>query len=360
MKNGIRCFICLLSMILIVFCSSCVCPANSEGNNKNGADQGNHPQSMSSDSGSNGIVIRLSRIEQELGFENSNKTVLERIDLLEKELGVSADANSVLERIAAIEESFYQADGDNNAPDTGNTYKNIVIDDRFDLSNYDYRTVSTGGKGTLVFQTAPNGAFMNDFQYATGENIYVNLYWRQNGYAIAYRNGTYGYVDASYILWSNGTDARYDLSDYSYRYVSTRGRGNLVFQTYPNGSFLYDHQYREGERIYVNEYWRQDGYAIAYDNGTYGYVDASYIDWSSSSNSDDRYNLSYYSYRTVKTKGGDDTLVFQSSPNGPFMFDYQFWNGDSIYVNLNWLLDGYAIAYKNGTYGYVDSKYINW
>ena len=39
---------------------------------------------------------------------------------------------------------------------------------------------------------------------------------------------------------------------------------------------------------------------------------------------------------------------------------YQFWNGDRIYVNLNWRQDGYAIAYQNGVYGYVDANYINW
>ena len=61
--------------------------------------------------------------------------------------------------------------------------------------------MNTGGKGTLVFQSCPNGSFMNDYQYQDGEQIYVNLDWRGDGYAIAYKNGVYGYVDASYILW---------------------------------------------------------------------------------------------------------------------------------------------------------------
>ena len=39
-------------------------------------------------------------------------------------------------------------------------------------------------------------------------------------------------------------------------------------------------------------------------------------------------------------------LIFQTSPNGSFMNDYEFWNGDRIYVNLNWRQDGYAIAYQ--------------
>lgn len=231
-------------------------------------------------------------------------------------------------------------------------------DGRFNLSDFGYRTVVTNGKGTLVFQATPNGSFMYDYSYKDGESIYVNLYWRQNGYAIAYSGGTYGYVDAGYINWNNTSDTRYDLSDYGYRTVSTGGKGSLVFQSSPNGSFMYDHEFWSGDSIYVNLYWRQNGYAIAYENGTYGYVDASYINWSGGSG--DKYDLSNYGYRAVKTKGGDDTLVFQTSPDGSFMYDYTYWNGDSIYVNLYWRSDGYAIAYKNGTYGYVDAKYINW
>ena len=52
-----------------------------------------------------------------------------------------------------------------------------------------------------MFQSSPNGSFMNDYQYRDGDRIYVNLNWRQDGYAIAYEDGVYGYVDAGYILW---------------------------------------------------------------------------------------------------------------------------------------------------------------
>ena len=52
--------------------------------------------------------------------------------------------------------------------------------------------------------------------------------------------------------------------------------------------------------------------------------------------------------------------MFQKSPNGSFMYDYQFWDGDQIYVNLTWRQDGYAIAYQNGVYDYVDASYISW
>ena len=38
----------------------------------------------------------------------------------------------------------------------------------------------------------------------------------------------------------------------------------------------------------------------------------------------------------------------------------KFNDGDEIYVNINWRQDGYAIACKNGVYGYVDASYISW
>jgi len=87
-------------------------------------------------------------------------------------------------------------------------------------------------------------------------------------------------------------------------------------------------------------------------------VDASYINWGSNS-SDDRFDLANYDWKTVNT-GGRGALVFQTAPNGSFMYDFEFWDGDSIYVNLFWQQDGYAIAYSGGVYGYVDASYINW
>ena len=232
------------------------------------------------------------------------------------------------------------------------------------LSNYGYRTVNTGGRGSLVFQDSPNGSFINAYQYNDGDQIYVNLDWRQDGYAIAYEDGVYGYVDASYINWgggsSSGSSSKKNLSNYGYRTVNTGGRGALVFQDSPNGSFMNAYQYNDGDQIYVNLDWRSDGYAIAYEDGVYGYVDASYIDWGGgSSSSSDKKNLSNYVYRTVDT-GGRGALVFQSSPNGSFMYDYEYWDGDTIYVNKTWRSDGYAIAYEDGVYGYVDASYIDW
>ena len=158
--------------------------------------------------------------------------------------------------------------------------------DRYDLDNYGYRTVTEKGRGSLVFQSSPKGSFMREYRYHDGDAIFVNLTWRQNGYAIAYEDGVYGYVDASYIDWgtsgggSGGSGGAKDLSVYEYRVVDSRGRGSLVFQKSPRGSFMYGHRFYDGDWIYVNPYWRQDGYAMAYDDGEFGYVDASYIDWS--------------------------------------------------------------------------------
>ena len=246
--------------------------------------------------------------------------------------------------------------------------------DRFDLWDYGYQTVRTNGRGTLVFQNSPDGTFMNKYQYSDGDQIYVNLYWRENGYAIAYDNGVYGYVDASYIRWNieepspvysdyyDANNYRYDLEDYELRPVKTSGRGALVFQKEPNGAFMYDYQYTDGDYVYVHLTWRERGYAIAWnsDDNVYGYVDASYIDWDAGSPWDNRrFDLSKYSYRTVRTKGRG-ALVFQEVPDGEFLYDYQFNDGDPVYVNLDWRMKGYAIAYCDGVYGYVDASYISW
>jgi len=237
---------------------------------------------------------------------------------------------------------------------------------KYDLDNFGYRTVRTRGRGNLVFQSSPGGSFMREYSYRDGDRIYVNLDWRQDGYAIAYADGDYGYVDASYIDWGSGrdsSDAR-DLSNFEYRTVRIKGSGSLVFQKSPRGSFMYDHKFWDGDEIYVNVYWRKDGYALAYEDGVYGYVDASYIDWDDDSYSDDdrygdEYDLDDYEYRTVRIRGRG-SLVFQRSPRGAFMYDHKFWDGDRIYVNVYWRKDGYAMAYEDGDYGYVDASYIDW
>ena len=168
----------------------------------------------------------------------------------------------------------------------------VVQDDKFDLSGFGYRTVEINGSGSLVFQREPRGEFMSGYSYRDGDQIYVNLDWRQDGYAIAYENGVYGYVDAQYINWSgsntqsssaqsNNRDLDYakDLSNYDYRMVDSQGRGSLVFQKEPRGKSIKGFKYYTGDWIYVNVDWRKEGYAMAYEDGTYGYVDASYIAW---------------------------------------------------------------------------------
>ena len=71
----------------------------------------------------------------------------------------------------------------------------------------------------------------------------------------------------------------YDLSNYGYRTVATQGRGALVFQTEPFGSFMKEYKYTDGDQLLVNLNWVEEGYTLACDNGVYGFVDASYIDW---------------------------------------------------------------------------------
>ncbi|MGX8706502.1 MAG: hypothetical protein ACSW8J_07980 [bacterium] len=257
---------------------------------------------------------------------------------------------------------------------------------KYDLDNFGYRYVDSKGRGSLVFQKAPRGKAIKGFKYYTGDRIYVNLYYREDGYAIAYSNGTYGYVDASYINWGSGsssssssgssgssamTSSMKNLNNYEWRKVQSKGRGSLVFQKTPKGKAMSGHRFYDGDWIFVNVNYRKNGYAVAYEDGEYGYVDASYINWdsgsgsgSSGSSSSDSIpssakNLDKFDYRKVKTNGRG-SLVFQQKPKGKSMSGHKFNDGDWIFVNLNYRKDGYAVAYDNGVYGYVDASYINW
>ncbi len=249
-----------------------------------------------------------------------------------------------------------------------------MASDKYDLDNFGYRTVKTRGRGNLVFQSKPGGSFMSEYSFKNGDRIYVNLDWREDGYAIAYKNGDYGYVDASYIDWggdSRGTDDVHDLDNFVHRAVRIRGGGALVFQRTPRGAFMNAHKFYDGDEIFVNRDYRESGYALAYENGSYGYVDAGYIDWEDDDGDDDddegdeddgpddAWDLDYYEYRTVRIRGGG-ALVFQKKPGGAFMYDHKFYDGDRIYVNVEWDEDGYTMAYDHGVYGYVDSSYIDW
>ena len=224
-----------------------------------------------------------------------------------------------------------------------------MASDKYDLDNFGYRTVKTRGRGNLVFQSKPGGSFMSEYSFKNGDRIFVNLDWRQDGYAIAYKNGDYGYVDASYIDWgsgSRGTDDVHDLDNFVYRTVDIDNGGALVFQRTPRGAF------------------RESGYALAYENGSYGYVDAGYIDWEDDDGDDDDWDdsihdLDNFEYRYVNIDNGG-ALVFQRTPRGEFMYKYKFYDGDRIFVNVDYRERGYALAYKNGVYGYVDERYIDW
>jgi hypothetical protein len=216
---------------------------------------------------------------------------------------------------------------------------------------------------------------MSEYSFSDGDRIFVNLDWREDGYAIAYENGDYGYVDARYIDWggdSRGSDDVHDLDNFVYRTVEIDNGGALVFQRTPRGAFMYDHRFYDGDEIFVNEYYRESGYALAYEGGSYGYVDAGYIDWDDGGDDDDDWDddddddwddsvhdLDNFEYRTVEIDNGG-ALVFQRTPRGEFMYKYKFYDGDRIFVNVDYRERGYALAYKNGVYGYVDAGYIDW
>ena len=125
----------------------------------------------------------------------------------------------------------------------------------------------------------------------------VDAYYYNGAFCECYYNGLKGYILSQYLGDSPNRDTapvnpektvkpnptkqdnRYDLNQYEYLPVVEKGRGALVFQKTPRGSFMKKHKFYDGDYVYVNVNWRQNGYAIAYEDGEYGYVDASYIDW---------------------------------------------------------------------------------
>lgn len=125
----------------------------------------------------------------------------------------------------------------------------------------------------------------------------VDAYYYNGTFCRCYYNGLEGFILSQYLGDSKGSgnsstpvdpnpkynpsnnDSKYDLNQYEYLPVVEKGRGALVFQKSPRGSFMKNHKFYDGDYIYVNVNWRKDGYAIAYEDGEYGYVDASYIDW---------------------------------------------------------------------------------
>lgn len=242
--------------------------------------------------------------------------------------------------------------------------------DKFDLSNFDYRYVDSSGRGSLVFQKAPRGKFMSGHKFYDGDMIYVNLYWRESGYSIAYENGEYGYVDASYIDWNNTPGEKKDpkpvhpdkrsswkLDYIGDRYVvncnewvSLRERADTSsnrLTTVPLGAKV--------TNVYNTIY---DFYFCEY-KGQRGFIQKKYLSEKPSTTRVDKYDLSLYEYRRVNSNGRGK-LIFQKSPRGSFMYDYQYYDSDWIYVNVKWRSEGYAMAYEDGVYGYVDASYISW
>lgn len=247
----------------------------------------------------------------------------------------------------------------------------MAASDKYDLANFGWCYVDSKGRGSLVFQRAPRGKSMPGHKFYTGDQIYVNLYYRESGYGIAYENGEYGYVDASYIDWgSEGSYGGYPderasgwrldyLGDYYVvncsEWVSLREHADSASQRLlrvPLGARVTD--------VYDTIF---DFYLCDY-NGETGFIMKKYLSpyrqgGGSSSSKDSRYDLSQYEYRRVSSKGRG-SLVFQRSPKGSFMSGFKYYDGDWIYVNVNWRSQGYAIAYEDGTYGYVDASYIAW
>ena len=68
----------------------------------------------------------------------------------------------------------------------------------YNLGNFVYRTVFVPTGTYLVMQQWPGGPFM-PVSYSSGESIFVNQFYYNSGYLLAYKNGTYGLVDAQYV-----------------------------------------------------------------------------------------------------------------------------------------------------------------
>ena len=71
-------------------------------------------------------------------------------------------------------------------------------------------------------------------------------------------------------------DTKYNLNYYEYRTVSVPAGTLLVMQERPGGDFMSTY-FMNGESIYVNMRYAQNGYLLAYKNGVYGYVDMKYV-----------------------------------------------------------------------------------
>ena len=71
-------------------------------------------------------------------------------------------------------------------------------------------------------------------------------------------------------------DTKYNLNNYAYRTVSVPPGTLLVMQEWPGGTFMSTY-YTDGEPIFVNMCYAENGYLLAFKNGVYGYVDMKYV-----------------------------------------------------------------------------------
>ena len=69
---------------------------------------------------------------------------------------------------------------------------------------------------------------------------------------------------------------KYNLSYYAYKTVSVPMGTLLVMQEAPGGAFMSTY-YSNGDSIFVNMRYAENGYLLAYKNGVYGYVDMKYV-----------------------------------------------------------------------------------
>lgn len=153
-----------------------------------------------------------------------------------------------------------------------------------------------------------------------GEEVYVLGTWRNWALVYDESTGHFGWILREYLStrrpsarpsYSSSSSNPYDLSNYGYRYVTTKGRGPLVFQKEPYGSFLRDFKYYDDDLVFVNLTYRTGMYALAYENGTYGYVDASYIDWT---------DYSGMTYSEESYYDSDDGCDYDLDPDGDYWY----------------------------------------
>lgn len=253
--------------------------------------------------------------------------------------------------------------------------------DKYDLSLYEYRQVTEKGRGPLVFQESPRGTSIKGFKYHDEDWIYVNVNWRQDGYAMAYENGTYGYVDASYIDWSWQNSTPKSLFPSTSQYPDecwSNWQLNYIGDCYVVNCnewvSLREHADTSSLRLTkvplgakaTNCYDTSFDFYLCEYRGEMGFVQKRYLSVNPPKpmqkpkpKQANKYDLNLYEYRQVASKGRG-SLVFQNSPRGSFIKDFNYYDGDWIYVNVKWRSEGYAMAYENGTYGYVDASYIDW